>query len=52
MTETIHVGDLVRVKDWVAIKREFGVHKDTFDGNVIAHTWFSFTSIMANEFCV
>lgn len=51
MTETIHVGDLVRVKDWDAIKREFGVHKNIFDGIVIAHTWFSFTSVMANELC-
>ena len=53
MIETIHVGDLVRVKDWDAIKREFGAHKDTFGGNVnvIAHTWFSFTSVMADELC-
>ena len=25
MTETIHVGDFVRVKDWDAIKREFRI---------------------------
>ncbi len=51
MTETIHVGDFVRVKDWDTIKREFGVHKNIFDGMVIAHTWFSFTPVMANELC-
>ena len=31
MTETIHVGDFVRVKDWDTIKREFGVHKTSGD---------------------
>lgn len=50
MTETIHVGDFVRVKDWDTIKREFDTYK-TLEGNVIAHTWFSFTSVMANELC-
>lgn len=50
MIETIHVGDLVRVKDWDAIKREFDTYK-TLGGNVIAHTWFSFNSVMANELC-
>jgi hypothetical protein len=50
MTETIHVGDFVRVKDWDTIKREFGVHK-TSGGLVIAHTCFSFTHVMADELC-